>query len=117
MRARPPIRPDLDVYLDGNRLIYNKDACSKDDISENFFLALYPADESDLPEDRRLHGLDNLDFSFFEHTFHRGKRCIARTPLPEYDFASIYTGQYIQQADGSTEHIWEGEARLTEAAT
>ena len=75
----PPIRPDFDVYLDGNRLIYNKDACSKDDISENFLLELYPVDESDLPEDRRLHGLDNLDFSFFEHTFHRGKRCIART--------------------------------------
>ena len=112
----PIIRSHFDVYLNDNTLIYVKDACFLSDTKDIFFLALYPVDESDLSAERRRHGFDNLDFRFIERTFHRDKRCIARTPLPEYDIARIYTGQYIQQADGSTKHIWEGEASLTEAA-
>ena len=112
----PIIRSTFDVYLNDNTLIYVKDACLFTDTRDVFFLALFPADESDLPAERRQHGFDNLDFGFSGLIFHRGKSCIARMPLPEYDIARIYTGQYIQRADGSTKHIWEGEARLTEAA-
>ena len=111
----PLISSTFDVYLDGNRLIYNKDACSKDDVSENFFLALYPADESDLPEDRRQHGFDNLDFRE-SSVWRSNARCVAIFQLPDYNITRIYTGQYIQRADGSFDHLWEGEIYLTAGA-
>ena len=111
----PLIRSDFDVYLDDKTLMYVKDNCRVSETSPWFFLALYPVDESDLPAERRQHGFDNLDFLFHDYAFHRGKRCIARTPLPDYDIARIYTGQYIHRADDSFEHLWEGEVRMTEA--
>ena len=112
----PIIRSDFDVHLIRNALIYAKDDCSENDLNETFFLALFPADESDLPVDRKPHGFDNRDFRFADQAIRRGARCIAITPLPDYDIARIHTGQFIQRADGSFEHIWEGDARLTDAA-
>ena len=116
-QAREPlIQSRFDVYLIRNALIYVKDDCRETDISEWFFLALYPTDETDLPVDRKQHGFHNLDFRFGDQAVRRGAQCIAITPLPDYDIARIYTGQYIQLADGSTQHLWEGDARLTETA-
>ena len=112
--GEPLIRSRFDVYLNGNALIYVKDACRRDDVSDWFFLALYPSNQSDLPAERRRHGFDNLDFRFQDQAVRRDDRCIAITQLPDYDIARIYTGQSIQLADGSYEHLWEGEARLTE---
>ena len=110
------IRSDFDVYLSGSALLYVKNDCRKDDAGPQFFLALYPADESDLPAERRRHGFDNLDFHFYNQDVERHGRCIAITQLPDYDIARIYTGQFLQLADGSTEHLWEGEFRLAEVA-
>ena len=116
-QAREPlIRSHFDIYLSGSNLIYVIDDCRWDDISEWFFLALYPADENDLPVERRPHGFDNLDFRFEDQAVRRGAQCIAITPLSDYDIARIYTGQYIQLADGSFEHLWEGDVHLPEAA-
>ena len=111
------IRSKFDVYLNADALIYVKDTCSEDDTNEVFFLALYPVAEIDLPHGRRQHGFQNLDFAFHQNGIRqRGDRCIAIAQLPDYDIARIYTGQYIQRADGSTEHLWEGEIHFTEAA-
>ena len=116
-QARAPIiRSSFDVYLDDNTLIYVKDACSARDADDAFFLALYPAHESDLPAERRQHGFDNLDFYLPYQGNQQDGRCIAIAPLPEYDIARIYTGQFIQRADGSFQHLWESEFRLPEAA-
>ena len=104
----------FDVYLNHNTLIYAKDDCSEDDISEKFFLALHPVDESDLPAEARQRNFDNLVFRFQDQAIRRGKRCIVITPLPEYDIARIYTGQSIQRADGSFERLWESEIYLTQ---
>ena len=112
--GEPLIRSDFDVYLDDNTLVYVKDACREDDISKGFFLALYPSDENDLPDERKRHGFDNLDFHFDDRAIRRDDRCIARMPLPDYDIARIQTGQFINRADGSFEHLWEGDVRLTE---
>ena len=113
--GEPLIRSDFDVYLNGNTLIYVKNACSIDDTDAPFFLALFPVDESDLPTESKQHGFQNLDFEFQERGIRQsGGRCIAVAPLPDYTIARIHTGQYIQRADGSFEHTWEGEARLTE---
>ena len=108
------IRSHFDVYLSGSNLTYVKDDCREDDAVPPFFLALFPVDESALPVERKQHGFDNLDFYFDNQAVQRYGRCIAITPLPDYDIARIYTGQYIQQADGSFEHPWEGEIHLTQ---
>ena len=112
----PIIRSRFDVHHIRNALIYAKDDCSENDLNETFFLALFPADESDLPPERKPHGFDNRDFRFADQAIRRGARCIAITPLPYYDIARIHTGQFVQRADGSFEHIWEGDARLTDTA-
>ena len=114
--SEPLIRSDFDVHLNNNTLLYVKDDCREEDISQKFFLALYPADETALPVERSQHGFHNFDFRFEDQAVRRGARCIAITPLPDYDIARIYTGQYIQLTDGSTQHLWEGDARLTETA-
>ncbi len=111
-QARAPIiRSNFDVYLDDGALIYSNADCPVSYTKASFFLALYPADESDLPAEARRRGFDNRDFGFHEGAFwgNDAERCIAVASLPDYDIARIYTGQYIQVADGSTQHLWEGE--------
>ena len=105
----PLIRSHFDVYLNGQNLIYFKDTCGNDDTNAPFFLAAYPVNKSDLPVGSRQRGFQNLDFHFEDQLVHSGDRCIAIAPLPDYDIARIYTGQYIQRTDGSTQHLWEGE--------
>ena len=113
----PLIRSRFDVHLIGNGLMYVKDACREDDVSERFFLALFPADQNALSDERMQHGFDNIDFRFEDRAVRHDERCIAIiTPLPAYDISRIHTGQFIQQADGSFEHLWEGEAHLIKAA-
>ncbi len=113
----PIIRSDFDVYLNDGALIYSNADCPISYTKATFFLALYPADENDLPPEARRHGFDNRDFGFHEGGFWGSdERCVAVAPLPDYDIARIYTGQYIQATDGSTEHLWEGDVSLTEAA-
>lgn len=114
--GEPLIQSDFDVYLNDNTLIYVNDACSENDTDAPFFLAAYPVNESDLPDKSRQHGFQNLDFSFQKNGIRQGGgRCIAIALLPDYDIDRISTGQYIKRADGSFEHPWEGEFRLTEA--
>ncbi len=115
--GEPLIRSDFNVYISDDTLIYVKDDCDMNDTDAPFFLALFPADESDLPEGSRQYGFQNLDFGFQGNGIRRGDdQCIAVAPLPDYDIARISTGQYIWRADGSTEHLWKGEFRPTEAS-
>ena len=111
------IRSNFDIYLTENALMYVKDPCLGDDISERFFLALHPADENNLPESRKPHGFDNLNFRFENQAVRRGERCIAIAPLPDYDVDRISTGQYTLQANGSTKHLWKGEFNLPNRLT
>ena len=105
------------MYLNDDTLIYVKDDCCMSDTDESFFLALFPADESALPEGSRQHGFQNLDFVFHENGMRQsGGRRIAIALLPDYDIDRIHTGQYTQPADGPTQHLWEGEIRLTEVS-
>ena len=106
--VEPRIRADFDVYLSDNRLVYAKVPCAHDDTNVQFFLALYPVDVADLPGPRRTHGFDNLDFPFNQHGSRFGDFCLAVVPLPEYEIATIGTGQYVTLEDGF-EHLWEGE--------
>ena len=113
----PQIRSHFDVYLNDDALIYVKAACSENDTDAPFFLAAFPVNESDLPVESRRHGFQNLDFGFRKNGIrHSDGRCIAIAQIPNYDIARIYTGQYTQRPDGSTQHLWEGEFRPTEAS-
>jgi len=108
----PLVRSDFDVYQGDGALIYVKDYCQADDAGKKFFLVVYPVNKSDLPDDRRQHGFDNIDLRFKDRAARRGERCIAIAPLPDYAIERIHTGQYIHQADGSYEHTWEWNGKI-----
>ena len=109
--GEPVMRSDFDVYLSENKLTYVKEPCASADTEARFFLALYPADANALPDRRKQHGFDNLDFDFDKRGLIFDGRCMARIPLPEYDIARISTGQYVR-ARSSYNHIWEAKFRL-----
>ncbi len=109
----PAIRSDWDVYLVENGLVYVKEPCALADTEATFFLHLYPVDVNDLPDGRKRHGFDNLDFYFDQRGAIFDGICMARAALPEYDIARIGTGQYVP-VDGGYNHFWEGEIRLVE---
>ena len=58
-----------------------------------FFLHIVPEQASDLPEERRGPGFDNLDFDFFTRGGHFDGKRVASVPLPDYPVASARTGQ------------------------
>ncbi len=91
----PVIQSNFNVYLDGDDLIYVKEQCSPEDLLPRFFLHVVPADVADLPDDRRQHGFDNLDFKFSEYGVWEDGRCAATIRLPNYDIVVIKTGQLI----------------------
>ena len=103
MSGTPVARGKFDVYLADGALVYVKEPCEPADTAR-FFLHVTPERVGDLPEDRREHGFDNLDFDFFPRGALFEGKCAARAALPEYPVTSIRTGQY----DGDGE-IWTAE--------
>ena len=91
----------------GTGLIYVRDACRPGDLLPKFMLHVFPAEEGDLPDARRSHGFDNLDFYFDHHGLRRGERCVAVVPLPAYNIRSIRTGQFLRSEQGTLENVWE----------
>ena len=80
----------------------------------SFFLHFIPVDVDDLPDHRKRHGFDNLDFRFNDYALPLTERPIAVRELPGYAIAGIRTGQFIANDDGSYINIWEGEIRVDE---
>ncbi len=111
--GEPVIRSDWDVYLSENTLAYVKEPCALADTEALFFLHLIPADVNDLPDHRRQHGFDNLDFIFDRSGARAGGICLVEVDLPEYDITRIMTGQYVP-VEGGYNHPWAGEVRLAE---
>ena len=79
-----------------------------------FFLHFIPVDVDDLPDHRKRHGFDNLDFRFNNYKLPLTERPIAVHELPDYAIAGIRTGQFIVNEDSSYTHLWEGEIRFDE---
>lgn len=92
---KPLTRSKFDIYTLSNQLIYIKEPCAKSDTSESFFLHIIPTNKNDLPEGRQPLGFQNLDFIFDQSGTILDGRCIAAVQLPEYNIASIRTGQWI----------------------
>ena len=108
--SEPLARARFDVHHDPERrtLTYVREGCSAEDASARFFLHVHPADEGSLPNHRRAHGFDNLNFSLRE----QGARtedgaCVAVAPLPVWPIAAIRTGQFDE-----TGRLWETEFAL-----
>ena len=104
----PVIRSNFDVYIDDNQLIYVKEACNADDRDTSFFLHAFPVDENDLDDDRREPGFNNLGFELTREGGEHGGGCFAAVDLPDYDIASIRTGQVT---DGS--ETWRAHYNFT----
>ena len=107
----PDIRSTFDVYLEQGRLIYTKEPCGADDINATFFVHIVPDNADDLPDDRRQHGFDNLDFGFHDYGSQIGDTCLAEIELPRYDISTVRTGQYLV-TDGRYQNLWSREIRV-----
>ncbi len=99
-----------DVARRGRRLLaYVRNPCDARDVRRRFFLHLEPADEDDLPEQRKRWGFDNLDFRFTDWGLRQGARCVAMRPLPGWRIAAVRTGQFTGRGV-----VWRGEFRFPE---
>ena len=102
---QPIIQNSFEVYLTDERsLVYVREPCYNTDISNNFFVHIFPVSIGDIPERHRQHGFDNLDFVFVDHGTKDGQRCAAEIELPDYGIASFSTGQYTGESQ-----IWQAE--------
>ena len=106
----PAAASDFAVYLGEGELLYAKAPCAAADTEATFFLHLIPQNLADLPEWRRGHDFDNLDFEFGPNGAVFDGRCLAAVPLPEYGISRIRTGQYVPEAGA----LWEVEFAVWE---
>ena len=104
MSGEPIARSEFDMYIDDGKLYYVKEPCGNDDVQDGFFLHVVPADLDDLPDARKQHGFDNIDFGFDVRGVQFDGKCVASVGLPQYAIARITTGQY----DGAG-RTWEVE--------
>ena len=103
----PMISSDWNVYFMDGVLVYVREPCVFVDAAASFFLHLHPADVSDLPEERRESGFNNLDFRFYRSGGVFDGICLARIELPDYDIARISTGQFTSEG-----LVWGGEYNM-----
>ena len=105
------IRGRFNVHLThDNRLVYVREPCDSADVSERFFVHIFPVDSRDLPKHRRKYDFDNLDFAFLDRGIIDGSRCVAVLDLPDYDIARLRTGQFTDH--GPT---WQNEFSFTDS--
>ena len=84
-------------------IVYYREKCVLRDVVNPFYFHLYPRALSDIPEEKREYGFENLDFWFIGYGAHVDGDCIAVRDLPSWDIASIMTGQYRTD---SGERLW-----------
>lgn len=107
---QPEIHSNFDIYIDDSRIIYVKDSCNANDRDTPFFLHVVPADEKDLPDGREESGFDNLDFELMQNGGESDGMCFAAVDMPEYDIASIRTGQFVR-GEGN---VWEASIEFAD---
>ena len=108
--GEPEVRAVFDVRVRENRLVYSRTPCARTDAQPNFFLHVFPVDESDLPDDRKRHGFANLDFGF-ERGMWADKTCAAVVALPDWEVARVATGQFVNDYSKlwGANILWEAE--------
>lgn len=99
------------IPLHNNTLMYTKTPCAKPDVSTPFFLHVIPIDINNLPISRRQLGFENYDFQFNSRGTIFADKCLAIITLPDYDIASIRTGQFNPD-DSAT--LWQEETIISQ---
>ena len=103
----PEIRGEFDVYLTPDRqLVYVSDRCDGTNATSSHLgapisLVVYPVDYGDVPDSTR--NFESYNLNFYEHFVLDTRRHVMIFDLPEYDIASISTGQYTGEG-----RIWGG---------
>ena len=108
-RARLTLDWGFEVeYTASGTLRYSRDNCLPTHLATRFFLHIVPADAGELPSWRVAHGYDNLDFfpgfNRNDEIIDAAGRCVIERTLPEYDIASIRTGQHTPYGG---RRLWE----------
>ena len=101
----PIIASDWNVYLRDGRLIYVSEDCASS--KAPFFLSMVPHEAEGRPEHGGRPGLDRMEFRFRDFARIKDGGCVAAVDLPEYELASVRTGQ-----SGKEDPLWEGEYRF-----
>ena len=101
IEAHRIFRSKYDLYVRGNRLIYENRSCRREDkYGTRFWLTVYSLDsESGTPE------RDALDFAWSESSWQDNGVCITEHRLPDKDIVGIQTGQ----VDRDGNFLWEAE--------
>ena len=121
--GRPAGRSHFDMYLHdsggagANTLSYVKEPCSWRDTRGQFFLNITPVDPDDLAEDLAQRGFESRNFDFFDESglrFHGV--CMVTVDLPDYEIASITTGQLAPRliSGEDEDRSWEASFNLGE---
>ena len=104
----PDVQSIFDVHVRERTLIYIKEPCDRSAAAVRFFLHVTPTDIEDIPEDRKQHGFENLDFDLITHGIVTEEKCIAIRSLPEYGIDLISTGQItIEKGQRENGQIWK----------
>ena len=90
----PTAISDWNVHIYDDGVTYVKEPCVMEDVETPFFLHVVPEAKSDLPAERQSIGFDKLDFYFGLRGAMFDGLCMVSADLPEYDIASINTGQF-----------------------
>ena len=105
-RGDPPAaRGAFDLHWRRDSLLYVREPCAWEEARHRFFLHVVPAVAASLPEAKRRIGFANLDFVFGEHGALVDGACVATVELPDYDIASVRTGQFA----ADTGVMWQVE--------
>ena len=108
--GEPDARAAFDLHLNRQAriLTYAKEPCALSDVERKFFLHIAPERMDDLPQNRREHGFDNLDFEYLTQGVVFDGKCVAVLPLPNYAIERIRTGQF-ERGEGE---VWEARLRF-----
>jgi len=95
--GEPAARSGFEIWLDGGTLTYVKENCDEDDTRGRFFLSIFPADQSDLPQSARDAGREHesLNFDFARYGAILDGKCVIIRYLPDYAISRIETGQWL----------------------
>ena len=97
LSGEPAAQSGFDIWLDGRELTYVKENCDEDDTRGRFFLSVFPADRSDLPQSARDAGREHesLNFDFARYGALLDGRCVIIRYLPGYEISRVETGQWV----------------------
>ena len=107
--GEPVVQSGFDVHHVDGALVYVKEPCGEDEITDGYFtLRVVPENSEDLPEAWRTFEYEDRSFLFPGHGALLDGKCVASVPLPDYPVAAIRTGQWRSGAGW----LWESDAAL-----